>query len=349
MNDVKMPVIISLIAIITVSGCTGVDLPFEDVVEVDRSEALGVNDVIVIKDIKTMPSDVIMPNRKLLIYFTIANTHSTETVRKVYSKLYDPFIFKNYDSQVICTTDGCVPGQPACNEVEVVNGRTDCYVLPLGETPVSFNLLSPTTEEIANIRTKAELDFLVSYEFTTAFNYPILVVNENEIYNTQKSGGTIKKELTTSSSGGPVQIYAEMLGREFMLEGSDSTIRFKITEVGSKGDLKKSTIDEGNFRVFFPKELFGVGESYIETPDLSHFNMNNCGDGELFNCTQDSRGITLSNTNGIDLHDGESSPLIFVIFNAGGSGGFMATHMIKADATYTYEVKDKVEITIVPV
>ncbi len=331
MNIVKSAVVaVAIIALIAVSGCIFNPNDFTtDVVKVSRNENTGVKDVLAIEKIETIPRSSIYPDMDILLFFNIVNLDDTETVNNMFVELFDPFIFKDKqyntycsDSKNICRSDECYPTAP-------------CTILPLGVQPIRFELKSPSNDEIAGIKTAGELQFRVFYDFNSSYNYQVLVVHMDEILKMQVANKKIDKTLASSRSGGPVQIYAEMRGRDFMVEDSDAAIIFTIKDTGSTGSLKNSAIANGSFVVIFPINVV--------------VNASNLGDNlkSTINCFAKGNEIWCNNTKEIKLYDGESSPLIFNIKSVKGSGGSMATYLIKARVAYTYEIRDKAEITVV--
>ncbi|MCX6818389.1 MAG: hypothetical protein NT129_00115 [Candidatus Aenigmarchaeota archaeon] len=322
---------IALAALVMASGCIFNPNDFTtDVVNVNRNEKTGIKDVLAIEKIETIPRSSIYPDMDILLFFNIVNLDDTENVYNMFVELFDPFIFKNK------TKNYCSDSKDACLS-DVCNYKVllPCSVLPLGVQPIRFELKAPSNDEIAGIRTAGELQFRVLYDFNSSYNYQVLVVHMDEILKMQVANKKIEKTLASSRSGGPVQIYAEMRGRDFMVEGSDAAIIFTIKDAGSTGNLKNSEIANGSFVVMFPSNV-------VENPSNFVDNLK-----DIINCSTKGNEVWCNNIKEIKLYDGESSPLIFNIKSVKGSGGAMATYLIKARASYTYEIRDKAEITIV--
>jgi len=336
MDTMRLPamiaITIALAALVMASGCVfNVDDFTTDVVKVNRNENTGVKDVLAIEKIETIPRSSIYPDMDILLFFNIVNLDDTENVNNLFVELFNPFIFKS-KTKIYCSDskDACLSDE--CNYKVL----PPCTILPLGVQPIRFELKAPSNDEIAGIRTAGELQFRVLYDFSSSYNYQVLVVHMDEILKMQVANKKIEKTLASSRSGGPVQIYAEMRGRDFMVEGYDAAIIFTIKDAGSTGNLKKAEINIGDFVVIFPSTVV------VDTSNL--------GDNlkDIFNCYKEGSEIRCINENKeIKLYGGESSPLIFNIKSVKGSGGSMATYLIKARASYTYEIRDKAEITIV--
>ena len=320
MDNMKYMIFL-LAVVILVSGCTSTPSIWDpDVVSVKPSHIQqGPDDILIIKDIETLPDSTVLPGRLLYVFYTIANTDQSSTIPDVTTVIYDKFIFE--------FAEGGEPDQ--CN-------KEACTLLPLGEKQIQSRLRAPDSDFIV-IATDADLSFKVDYNFSSSLNFPVLLVTEDEILKLMKYEEKIEREVTSTSSAGPIQIRGEIRGRQYLVSGFEASIRFFIRQTGSRGSLK-GPIGKGEFVVKFPDDLVS-DSSKIVTPNA-----------DMFYCEPDGEYISCSN-NGeeIDLIDGESSPLIFTIQDISNITVPSITYLIKASVNnYEYEVRDSVGITVVP-
>jgi len=316
--------------IILASGCT---LPWGvgDVIKISPNvEEVGYKDILLIKDLKTLPLPPLLPDQQFTLSFLLENQDETKSAENVVVNLFDPAIFKSESGSALTADE---------KTKEIGN------ILPLGQKQVSYKLRAPTQEEIANIIVKPVVSFKVNYDFQTTTTYDVVVVDEDEILRLQKAGQTITIPTTESIGSGPVKIDIELLGsNKVILAGQDAVIKVQIIDSGS-GALKDSEIQESSLEVEIPDEFV------IEELPPSELNPNekmfSCGGSNIVGFGEAT--TICVNTEPISLYRGKSSPLIFRLsIPKDAAGGIYKTYSIKAGLEYTYELREQLKLEVKP-
>ncbi|HLC67907.1 MAG TPA: hypothetical protein VJI12_03420, partial [archaeon] len=153
----------------------------------------------------------------------------------------------------ICGTGSTPATHPArsCIPSDCGSG-TGCPILPNEEKPITYELRTPSENEIKSIKTDVKLNFKVGYKFAGSLNMLLPAVNMDEIIKRQRAGEKTDLAITKSYGSGPIQIDAEIQGAQYILSnvntGSsistsnpESVILFTVNDRGS-GDLVNSEI-----------------------------------------------------------------------------------------------------------
>jgi len=320
-----------LAILVFVSGCVDSSVFGGDVVQTDlKTEEQGAKDVLIIKDIQTIPKSPLLPDQPFTLFFTIENVDDEENAKNVKVDLFNPSLFKDKNG-ILCSFSSadCYPKPVICS--------TGCQFLPSEQKQIQFGLKSPTEIEIAGIKLETEMHFSVDYEFTANTFFEVTVVTKREIEQRQRADQSISISGSNVKSSGPIQIEAEIRGAQFVLAGQSANFVFTVKNKGDKnrGNLKNSQIPIGKMTIEFPTNLFD-GNSLINPP-IS------------FTCS--SVPVICTNTgDAINLFKGESIPLKFSISNTKETNiPPFATYPIRAKITdYTYQLRDKTSITIQP-
>ncbi|MBI5347211.1 MAG: hypothetical protein HZB66_01230 [Candidatus Aenigmarchaeota archaeon] len=256
-----MRIAVVIVSIVLLSGCAEIDLCSsfgicEETVAVKTTkQELGPRDVVTISDVYTIPRSPIPPDNSVLLTFILTN-HDTDPkniAQNVIVDLYDATTFKNTLKQR-CNenpSENCRSNQ--CNNL---NPYTPCKLLPTAEKPITFNLISPSEAEIANIRTNPVLSFKVYYDFYSSMLYDVVVVNPMDMIKRQKAGETMPLSQAVIYSSGPIKIDAEIQGEKYALgdDTMDTIIIFTVEDEGS-GTLKDGAIAPGKMKIEFPLGL----------------------------------------------------------------------------------------------
>lgn len=240
-----------LVAVIAAAGCIGGFDPFGgNVIKVQtRSTEEGVRDIIVVKDIHTIPNSPLLPDQEVVLSFVVENRDKIHPAKNVVIDLFNAPGFRDTATKQLCNSGAgvCKPeGGVECVSVTVVGqaGSTQCRIsslLPGEERLIQYTLLAPSREQIANIRTQARLDFKVLYDFESTMNFVIPAVNKDEVIRRQREGETITMVFDKSFSSGPVRVDVEPLGVNYLLDGFETILLFHIKNVGS-GNIRDSEI-----------------------------------------------------------------------------------------------------------
>ena len=325
----KGKLIIILAAAIFISGCTSSTFFGQDVLKItETSQPEGIKDTMAIHSIETIPHSPVLPDRDMLLSFIIENKDTKETAKEAAVSLYDAASF--YDGGKPCSSDSCKP-------IDYQNGIIG-EVLPGEQKMITYALVSPTEKDIVKVKADLSLNFKVKYDFKASTLYRIPLVNEEEIKTRQRAGESVSIDVPKFISSGPVQIDIDLGGPSYILSGKNAVFIVKIRHVGDKmkGSLENSKIEKDKIEIIFPSELGDV-----KPPD------------KIFTCNKNGNNNNCKN-NGekgeIELFRGESTPYRFEIgkTKALGSDIPYQSFDIRAEAAYTYELRDSAKVTIKP-
>jgi len=253
--------------LVFITGCTGLPFDLgnffrNDVIQVQPVYIQeGVRDVVVISNKQTIPSSPMLPNTPVLFSFIIENMDDLKDATNVDIEMFDAPTF--YD-QFMKDSSGknlpCNNGPQFCRPT--VNDETACSkefnelctILPGEQKLVNFKLLSPKDDDIAGIKTETALSFKLDYDFQGSLIYVVPVVNFDEIIQRQRAGDTATLMLSKSQSSGPLQIDVEIQGTNYILADQTGILNFKIKNVG-KGNILNSKVEPTKFVVIFPPDL----------------------------------------------------------------------------------------------
>lgn len=340
---VSWPSIVLIALIIAISGCVGIPNIFgRDVISVQKSVVEnGVKDVIVVRDIYTIPKSPLLPDQQVMLSFLVENRDTVKSSIAVVDLFNAPTMRSivapndpcNYYAVGGAAARFCLPDQCAW--------PGGCNILPGEEKPINIKMMTPSERDIQNIRTQTKLDFKTAYDFDGALNYLVPAVNGEEITKRQRAGEKTSLFTTKSHSSGPVQIDVELQGAPYMLDQLDAVMFFKIKNRGS-GTLENSQIDAGKMEILFPPE-FDVdtarsSEKFTCTPDPATGGTR---------CVNDGRGNPLDGV--IPIYKDESrSSLMFTVSLLRPLAEPFRSFQITSTVKYKYELRNNVEITVNP-
>ncbi|MBI5332568.1 MAG: hypothetical protein HZB65_03275 [Candidatus Aenigmarchaeota archaeon] len=376
---------ISLIGIVSVSGCVGAEF-FDgifgkvadffgmDVIKPSRDvSTVGVVNPLVIDRVWTMPENRVIPDMPLSVFMEISNVDNDPMKNpNVAVDIFDAGVFRNSEGTEYCnkyeqnekTPKNCGPSQCGLAVAVAAGGPGQCE-MKIGSTKQAlFELKAPDENAIAGVITKQKLNYKVLYNYEGATNFEVLVVDYQEIIKRQKEGRTLSTNLIDTKGSGPIKIDAELatpyiiskqLGDDKTPDSAKSSayITFKLRNAGA-GALKDSTIETNMFNVFFPKALIkGSIIANIEVPkyyDATAGTMENA-----FSCGNSKEKpediIICTNVKNIEFFKKESEPLQFIIKDVSEltAGTPHKTYLISADVAYDYELRGAAEVTVNPI
>ncbi|MFA4820015.1 MAG: hypothetical protein WC613_03610, partial [Candidatus Aenigmatarchaeota archaeon] len=286
MNSKKIYIPLALFVLVLISGCAGLGSIFGgDVINIQQTVVQnGVQDVVVVKDILTIPKSPLLPDQQLTLSFIVENKDKLKDVKNVRIDLFNAPTMRN-SAGTLCNLyvasgytycdvniGTCLPQEtrqgaqaPAPQRYCIPDqcGAEGCIILPGEEKPITFTLMTPSSNDIKNIKTDTKLNFKATYEFDGSLNYIVSAISTDEIVKRQRSGDKANLFTTKSYGSGPVQIDVELQGAPYILSGSSGPIStsqpetvmfFTIKNRGS-GTLVNSQIDSNQMQIVFPPEL----------------------------------------------------------------------------------------------
>lgn len=336
-SDIRL--FLFVLPLILVAGCTGLPdiFPGQDVIKPALStQEEGFRDVLVIKEIGTIPKSPVLAGQTFLLSFIIENRDKEKEATGVVVDLFDAPLFKDKDGTELCNKVKCVPDD--CTE------NKKCTVLPGEQKQITFELKAPDDKAIASLQTDLDINFRVTYKFSGSTLFKVVVVNLEEIKARQRAGSPLTLDILKSLGSGPVKIDAELKGAPYILSGLGGTLAFTVKNTGdtSKGSISESKIPE----ILQGPFSFGL---QIKFPEELVKDVGNLVSPSAFLCVGPTEGsIDCFNKADITLFKGESVPLLFQIKNAPSLTAPFKSFDIKALLRYTYELRDSTKITVLP-
>lgn len=337
-----------ILPLVFLAGCTGVDgiLPGQDVINVAASaQEEGFRDVLVIKDITTIPKSPILAEQPVFLSFIIENRDKEKEATEVIVDLFDAPLFKGKNGPCNSERNNCLPEETACT-------GSGCVILPGEQKQINFNLKAPNDKEIAGLQTDIDINFRVTYKFEGSTIFKVLVVNMDEIKARQRAGSSIALDARKVFGSGPVKIDAELKG-DYILSGLGGTLSFVVKNAGDtgKGSIKNSVVPQADnklgLNIEFPKDLFLNPTVYkAENPDGSLV----VPDISIFGCNDKVDPIICPNTGKeLTMFKGESQLLLFRIAKSKPIENIpFRSFDIKAAIDYIYELRDSTKVTVLP-
>ena len=342
----KIKLLMLIASVIAISGCVGIpDIFGRDVLSVQQSVVEnGVKDVIVVKDINTIPNSPLLPDQQIILSFVLENRDAIKSSMAQVDLFNAPTMRDSQDRP--CNFYAVSTGQAAPAPIQRYCipdqcGLPGCPILPGEEKPINFVMKTPTENDIKSIRTQAKLDFKATYGFEGSLNYIVPAVNSDEITKRQRAGEKTNLFTTKSYSSGPVQIDVELQGAPYMLDNYEAVMLFKIRNRGS-GTLVKSQIDAESMEIIFPPEFV-----VDQTRSSEKFSCTLQPDGTT-RCVNDGR--TLGPAEGIIpiYRDESRSSLRFSVRLRDPLAEPFRSYQITSQVSYLYELRNSVDLTINP-
>ncbi len=344
---------IAVLLLVFTAGCTGLSGVFGgDILNIKQNLIQeGQKDIIVIKDVSTIPKSPMLPEQSFVLTMLLENVDKTEDATNVVVDLFNAPTVKSDKEESrgsVCNAGSgsvCLPDK--CKSSE--NGKciVETTMLPGEQIPVNFYLKTPTEDEIVGIETKPALDYRVTYDFESSSLYIMPSVNLDEIIKNQRSNDKVNVQVTKSYGTGPVRIDMDLFGTPYILSGQSATFIFKITNTGV-GNVIGSQIDAGNFEVSIPKSLIGSGSLML--PGGGVFESGQYTQTtERFSCSGDETYVTCTNADAIQMYkDQTRGSLRFEVQGVADINQPFVSYDIRASVKYRYELRGTQEITVKP-
>lgn len=245
-------IIFLLVLIIAVSGCVDLAGIFGgSMIKISKeTKEEGFRDILVIKDVKTIPTSPVLPGQEVLLTFVIENRDKEKVARDVRVEVFDPSAFTPMLDE---------PHQ--CSKFKEPNSKEPgnyCIILPGEQKQITIKLKAPSTAQIAGMKTPLKISFRVEYVFAGSTLQDVLVVKMDEILARMRQGEPVTLKKSDIRGSGPVQIEAGIKGAEFTIPEQEATFEFLIKSKGDKsqGTVQESRIGPGGFSITFPRSLF---------------------------------------------------------------------------------------------
>ncbi len=328
----RLLALLFLVMIVIISGCTYLDEFFgQDVIQVEETTLEeGVRDVLVINDVTTIPKSPILPGQAVILSFIMENKDAREAAENVVAELFDAPLFRGR-TEALCNS-----ASNACQAGRCFDTESACTLLPGEQNMISFDLVAPSEDDLANLETEIELNFRVSYKFRASLLYNSFIVSMEEVKARQRAGEAVNIEVMKTPGSGPVQIDVELLGAPYILEDYSGTFLFTVKKVSTRGVIKNSKIGVDQMVIEFPSDIISSGGT-IDGGDKFACPLM----GDVYRCT---------NGQEIELYSGESTTYRIQVTkaNLGGSGIPYKSFSIHAYVDYDYEMRDSLKVKVKP-
>ncbi len=319
-----MKQLILLLVIVLIAGCTNVPGFGGDVVKINQEvKEEGDRDIVIIKDVKTIPTSPVLPDQDVQLSFIIENVDAIKEVKINSINLFDAPLFKDKNGNQCNLNDACKP-------VNSDNTPFDfnSVLLPKEQRLVRFDLKSPASDEIGNLKTKVKLNFKISYSADTTLVFQVPLVNLNEIKSKQLSGETLSLNVKKTYGPGPLQPDVELFGSPYILAGQPATLIFSVVNKG-KGKIAtedNNKIKQGSLKIKLDQFI---------TPTAQQSALS-CSSSEC------------SNQRFLELYKDKTLPLRLETKSSQLTNEPFKTLKIDAVVSYSYEFRDSIEIETSP-
>lgn len=300
----KFIIIFSIIIAVFFSGCT--TIPLQNLI-VEEKKVEETSDILKIENIDTMPKPPIFSGDSFTLYFTIKNLDEEKTIKDIKINLFDPSIFKIEKEGEKCTNSN------------------PCYLLPLDQKIIEFQIRAPGKEEIAEVEITPKVSFKVSFSMEASTLYDVVVVNIEELAKYQQAGKTLEVSRNKVLTSGPIKIDIELVNAEAIIAGKSGRLKFVIKNTGS-GYILENKIPKGSLTIQM--------ESFEIEHDME----------ELFSCSQGK----CTNKDDIKIIGKESAPMLFTI-KSPSDIELWKTFKVIAKMNYTYDIRGSKDIKVIPV
>lgn len=338
MSIMNYRIFLFILPLVFAAGCTVPDIfPGQDVIRAaPTTQEEGFRDVLVIKEITTIPKSPVLAGRTVLLSFIIENRDKEKEAKDAIVDLFDAPLFKDKDGRELCNKAKCNPIGNECSESK------KCAILPGEQKQITFELKAPDDQAVAGLQTDIDINFRVTYRFSGSTLLKLIVVNLDEIKARQRAGSSITLDILKSLGSGPIKIDAELKGAPYILSDHGGTLAFTVKSAGdtSKGGITDSKILKFGLaslglRIKFPEELVTSTDNLL--PPSAFI----CGFSK-------ERTIDCFNKDDITLFKGESPPLLFQINRTPTITVPFKSFDVKALLNYIYELRDSTKVTVLP-
>jgi hypothetical protein len=312
-----------LLSVIFTAGCVGQDgvsLPgLENVKPSRTTSSIGLADIVAMESVRTIPEKSVLAGSSLRLFMNVVSkeTDLGNEAKSVYVNIFDPFIFKQESEPTECT-------------------QVNPCDLRAGETKfLHWEFSAPSRDAIANVITKGSIKYLLQYDFSSATNYEVIVVNPDEILKLQQEGKTLSIPASEVRTSGPIQLELSqpvpfaMASSGYTSQPTFITLKIRNRGLGSPfgGTGKSVVLPEGTVNIAF----HGLGT--VECPKDFERDADGCKNaGDIIFIRQESIPY-LFKISGLPLLSPE------VPFK---------TFLVTAKADYTYEIRGQADVEIQP-
>ncbi len=304
-----------LILVLLVSGCAGLpfDIPFFTPSGPDVKEKPP--DVITINNLIVLPSTSVRVEDQFSVYFELLNEDEFIDIEDVGYNLYDTGL---------CTPSG---GEPFISSTFTRNSSWATFS-PQETRLVEWSFDSPSSEDIANIKTTCPIKFKFDFDYTAASEIDILVIETEHLQELQRAGKPPTFTPTVSVGRGPIKIYFDFGASLPAKTGMPIPVYLVVHDKGT-GLLRK--INPGELRITFPSDFT------ISDIDCPFF-----GESCPGNVCTNNKEIFMINKKSLEIRcAGFKTP-------SSVSPGPEKTYFIKAELDYSYSTIGNVNVEVRP-
>ncbi len=245
MNTKYFVPVIAILLVVAVSGCLEGFPGFKSFFGPTQPAVEQSPDIIITKDLKTIPTPPVTADNDFTLYFTLKNQDVSQIIKNVDVKLY------NWG---ICTPVA-VDFLP---EPELWEAKTGYYTRtfdelgPNVEQVIEWPFTAPTNQRIGNIEADCPIKWEVDYKFSSRSQDDFTTISKAKKSELDRAGQAWTGTDNPQYVGiGPIKIYYEF--KTPMPVQSGSTVQFSV-KVVDKGTGIYPKIDKGTMFIKVPKE-----------------------------------------------------------------------------------------------
>ncbi len=301
-------------------------------------------DVITIADAYTLPKPPVLTSQPFDLFIELESKEK-EKIISGYLELYDTSVFHNQS-----------------------NVSQTFTLLPTEKRVFDFSFLAPTNEEIANVKLTPRISFRVLYDFSTSSSLDVVAVNLEEVRKAQQAGESLSFVSNKVLGSGPVKIDISLVGSDYVLAGYPFLLQLKLLNEG-RGMLKGNEIKKGKLKLIIPdgfeivnyedissilscEEGVGVsgeeGLGWSEKVTRTAYALIRTITGLVTGSSSMACRCECENIKPIKLYQRESAPITLKLRAPDITAPYQ-TFVFRASASYTYELRDYIDITVQPI
>ncbi len=347
-NSIKRSfILVSLIvSVVFLSGCVIPSAPSVPITVNQKNQNDNTADILIVQNEATYPSQPIYPNSKFTFSFDVKNVHNSAVAKCLHVRLYDKSIFKfqsnNPNNNDKTVSSDCTGAEKEISDDVVNKGN----VYPGASKRIIFNLISPSADEIGNLKITPTISYRFTYDFTANTIYQIVIVDGQYLATLQQAGKSVTANPINSIGPGPFKVHMNLLNRDhFVLSGSTGQLEVKIKNEG-QGESSSNwggSIDKNSLILGIPEEIYsnnmykGVEGNFGEIACPDDY-------GSNYKC--------ITNKDKINLYQGSSAPLILRFeapkINNKGSKVPYKIYTFRATMNYQYLMDRSYSIEVNP-
>lgn len=248
----KKIVIIALLGIVAISGCTstGGQDPFTSFIQSltgGNNVVQRTPDLIITKDMKTIPNPPVTADNDFSVLFTIENQDNISSVDNVNIMVYNWGIckVKSTGSKPDFEPDPTLWSDYPNSSYT----RTFDYMAPLEEQQIEMRFTAPSNEEMGSIPQVCPIKWIIDYKFFAVTQDSFTVISKTRLNELQRSGQSWSGTIAPQEQGiGPIKITDEFTTSLPAQAKSTITFKFRISDLGA-GTFTKVDKDSMYFKV----------------------------------------------------------------------------------------------------